>query len=201
MSLPMPMTGVGFTKPPAARGDVELTIEQFCNLDNAPAFVRRGQDVEEALNRLHRHCRRVRTDMLEMVHLRLRQWAAVASGPDDWSDRFDGPIAPLWSLSNAPTEPLWADRPGPTRRRRAVARDLIASIARFNHRWSRHVEELNFEPINTLIEGYNQYYLIEKELLMGSARLAAHLFRAHPFLGVEHVLEHHPPLPVLQARA
>ncbi|WP_169977207.1 hypothetical protein [Tautonia rosea] len=198
MSLPTPR--VGFSNERTARGDVDLTIEQLCNLDSAPAFVRRGQDVEEALNRLHGHCRRVRAEMLEMVHLRLRQWAAVAVGPDDWSDRFDGPVAPLWSLANAPTEALWADRPASTRRRRAVARDLIGSLTRFNRRWSRHVEELNLDPINTRIEAYNRYYLIEKELLMGSARLASHFFRVHPLLRGEHLLERHPLLPMLQAR-
>lgn len=198
MHVPEPQ--LGFPNPLAALGDGELTLEHLCNLDSAPAFVRRGQDVEDAFNRLHSHCRRVRTDMLEMVHLRLRQWAAVASGPDDWADRFDRPVAPLWSLANAPTEPLWADRPASARRRRAVAHDLIASMARFNRRWSRHVEELNLDSINVLIDGYNRYYLIEKELLIGSARLAARLFRVYPSVTVEHVFERHPPLPVLHAR-
>lgn len=198
MHVPEPQ--LGFPNPLAAQGDGELTLEQLCNLDSAPAFVRRGQDVEDSLNRLHNQCRRARTDMLEMVHLRLRQWAAVAIGPDDWSDRFDRPVAPLWSLAHAPTEPVWADRPGAPRRRRAVARDLIASMARFNRRWSRHVEELNLDPINALIDGYNRYYLIEKELLIGSARLASRLFRVYPSLTVESVFERHPPLPVLHAR-
>ncbi|MEW4570125.1 hypothetical protein AB1L88_19850 [Tautonia sp. JC769] len=198
-----PEPGLRFPNQAAAtgHGEVELTIEQLCNLDGAPAFVRRGQDVEDALDRLHGHCRRIRAEMLGMVHLRLRQWAAVATGPDDWADRFDAPVAPLWGLTQPPAEADWADRPGAPRRRRAAARDLVASVDRFNRRWARHVEGLNLDPINALIEGYNRYYLIEKELMMGSSRLASRLFRVHPVLRVEHVFDRHPLLPALRARA
>ena len=66
-----PEPGLRFPNQAAAtgHGDVELTIEQLCNLDGAPAFVRRGQDVEDALDRLHGHCRRIRAEMLGMVGL------------------------------------------------------------------------------------------------------------------------------------
>src|SRR3954447_2681888 len=113
----------------------EGEIKELLGLFDAPAFVRRGQDLEYALKRLDERCRRGRNAMLDMVRLRLRQWASVATSPDDHAGAFVAPIAALWPLC-ALEPPAWAALPPPPRRRRAVARDLVASVARFNHRWA-----------------------------------------------------------------
>ena len=115
------------------------------------------------------------TAMLDMVRLRLRQWAGVATGPDDWAGAFAAPIAPLWPLCGA-EPPAWAAQPAPPRRRRAVARDLVASVARFNRRWAAFLDGLNLEPVNRQIDQYNRYYVLEKECVLGSARLAVRHF-------------------------
>jgi len=144
-------------------------------LFDAPAFARRGQDLEYALARLHARCDRERSAMLEMVRLRLRQWSAVATGPADGSPPFAAPIAPLWPLAGAEA-PAWADRPAPDGRRRAIARDLVASVERFNRRWARFLDAIDLDPINRLVDHYNRYYLLEKECVLGSARLASRHF-------------------------
>jgi hypothetical protein len=174
---------------------VETEIRQMLGLFDAPSFARRGQDLESSLARLHGRCERMRAGMLEMVHLRLRQWASAATGPDDWSDTFAEPVAPLWDLSGASEPPRWALRPAPNRRRRALARDLSASVGRFNRRWARFVGGLDLGPVNRRIEGYNRYYLLEKECALGSHRLAARLFRPVDPLSADDLIARHPPLP------
>ncbi len=116
--------------------NVDAEMKELLGLFDVPAFARRGQDLEYALARLHARCRRERDGLLDMVRLRLRQWAEAGSGPDDWRSVFTAPIERLWPLCDA-EPPTWADRPAPPRRHRAIARDLIASVNRFNRRWGR----------------------------------------------------------------
>ena len=132
---------------PLAGTDGEM--KELLGLYDAPAFARRGLDLEYALARIDARCRREREAMLEMVRLRLRQWAAVASGPATALEVFAAPIDDLWPLADAPP-PAWADRPAPPRKLRSVARDLVASVQRFNRRWERFLGGLDFEPVNRL---------------------------------------------------
>ena len=62
-------------------------------------------------------------------------------------------------------------------RRRGVARDLVASLDRFNRRWAQFLPIIDLKPLNVAIEQYNRYYVFEKECAMGSARLAAQHFQ------------------------
>ncbi|MDG3003601.1 hypothetical protein [Paludisphaera mucosa] len=167
---------------------------------DVPAFVRRGQDVEFLISSLHERCRRHRLARLDMVHVRLRQWAKVATGPGDWADAFLGPIDGLWPLAEAES-PAWSRRPGSPRQRRAIARDLVASVERFNERWAAFVARLDIDLVNTAIEHYNAYYVIEKECVLGSARLAAMFFTPLVKVSAASLLADHPPLPVPEPNA
>ena len=168
---------------------------QLLGLFDTPAFVRRGQDLDYALARLRDRCRRERADRLEMVRTRLRQWASVAVGPRDLPP-FARPIDALWPLSDAGA-PNWADRPAPARRRAVIARDLIASVERFNRRWPRFLDELDLRPVNLLIEQFNRYYLLEKECSLGSPRLAARFFEPRPPLTTDALRAEFPTLPAI----
>jgi len=168
---------------------------ELMGMFDVPAFARRGQDVEYALSGHHERCRRRRAEMLEMVHVRLRQWSRAAVGPDDWSDAFRAPVVGLWALSQA-EPPQWASAPAPTRQRRTIARDLGASVERFNDRWREHVARLDLAPLNTMIDQYNVYYIIEKECVMGSTRLASRFFKPIVRLSAASILADHPLLPV-----
>jgi hypothetical protein len=180
---------------PMIRGDVEAEIKEIMGLFDAPAFARRGLELEDSLRRLQDRCRRARLARLDMVHLRLRQWARAVTGPEAWSGVFASSIEPLWPLSQAET-PRWAEAPASIRQQRTIARDLIATVLRFNQRWWEFLDRLNLEPANLVIEQYNRYYLIEKECVMGSARLAARFFRPVPRLTRQQLLDEHPLLPV-----
>jgi hypothetical protein len=173
----------------------ETEIKELLGLFDAPAFARRGVDLEYALARLHTRCRRERDALLDMVRLRLRQWAGVATGPDDREGTFVAPIDSLWPLCDA-EPPAWARLPAPPRRRRAVARDLVASVTRFNHRWAAFLDQLNVEPVNRMIDQYNRFYVLEKECILGSARLALRHFTPKARLSRVALDEEYPALPV-----
>jgi hypothetical protein len=174
---------------------VDSEIKELMGLFDLPAFARRGQDVEYSLKRLHARCRLQREELLEMVRLRLRQWAKVATGWDDLSEIWSSPMDLLWDMAHS-EEPQWAVRPAPQRQRKTVARDLIASVERFNKRWGQFLEALNIDPINQMIDQYNKYYVLEKECVMGSPRLAARHFAPVPRVSAEGLREGYPMLPV-----
>lgn len=170
-------------------------IKEILGLFDLPAFARRGQDVDYWTQSIRLRCQAHREELLEMVRLRLRQWARAATGPDDWSASLAGPIASLWVLTGTPP-PSWASVPVPGRQQQAVARDLVASLERFNHRWQRFIETLNLGPANQIIDQYNKYYVLEKECVMGSARLASRHFSPIPRFTTESLLREYPLLPV-----
>jgi len=170
-------------------------IRELMGMFDVPAFARRGLALEFNLARFHDRCRTARADMLDMVRVRLKQWTQASDGPDSWPGFFTAPISDLWTLSQADA-PTWSDSCRPNRHRHGLAKELIASIVRFNTRWTRHLDELDLAPINAIIHQYNQFYLMEKECVMGSARLAARYFRPEPLLSTELLLQVHPILPV-----
>ncbi|HWE38719.1 MAG TPA: hypothetical protein VG406_19380 [Isosphaeraceae bacterium] len=170
-------------------------MRQLLGLFDVPAFARRGVELDGALARLRARCRREREGMLEMVRLRLRQWAASATGPADFADAFAAPIDGLWPLAGL-EGPAWAARPAPRRARRSIARDLVASVERFDRRWSRFVAGLDLSPLNRLVDQYNKNYLFEKECVLGSTRLAARYFEARSAVRVEDLLAEFPTLPL-----
>jgi hypothetical protein len=174
---------------------VDPELRQLLGLFDVPAFARRGQDLEFSLANLHARLRRERLGMLGMVRLRLRQWAAAVEGPDAWTLTFASPIAALWELAEADT-PAWAVQLASERRRRAIARDLVHSIQRFNRRWSTFLAEVNLGPVNELIDQYNRYYVLEKECSLGSVRLAARHFSPRARVTHDDLDPAYPPLPV-----
>ncbi len=180
---------------PAFSGDIETDVKELMGLFDLPAFARRGQDLELTVRRLHTRCSTARSQLLDMVHLRLRQWSGAANGPDDFAGVFTASIEPLWPLSQA-GPPQWAGSRAPIRRRQAIAGDLVAAVARFNRRWLKFLDRLNLEPANLVIEQYNRYYVLEKECVMGSPRLAARHFSPVPLFTRTMLLEHHPTLPL-----
>jgi hypothetical protein len=181
--------------PPSFRADTEREVKELMGLFDAPSFVRRGLEAELSIHRIHDRCRAARALMLEMVRLRLRQWSRAVTGPGQWSAVFAAPIDVLWPLSGA-LAPRWSAAPAPLRRQRAVARDLITATLRFNARWNKFIDQLNLDPTNDVIGLYNRYYVLEKECVVGSARLAARHFTPMLPLTKDVLVRDHPALPV-----
>ncbi|MHB1558224.1 MAG: hypothetical protein ACYC61_12250, partial [Isosphaeraceae bacterium] len=158
------------------------------------SFARRGLELEEMLRRIRLRCERARVERLNMVWMRLRQWTRVATGPAD-PEVFAASIEPLWSLTKAEA-PGWSLSPATRSRRLAAARDLVAALERFNRRWTEFLGSFNLQPANLVIDQYNRYYVMEKECVMGSGRLAARFFTPVPPLTSAQLLLEHPLLPI-----
>ncbi len=180
---------------PTFNADIETEVKELMGLFDLPAFARRGQDVEYSQQRLHDRCRAMRGDLLDMVRIRLRQWAGSVTGPVAWRRIFTDSIEPLWPLSDA-EPPRWAPADAPSRRQRAIARDLIAAVLRFNTRWARCLDQVDLRPLNDAIERYNRYYVLEKECVVGSTRIAARHFVPLARIDQATLLQSHPNLPV-----
>ena len=180
---------------PSMNSEIETDVRQLMGLFDVPAFARRGQDLEATVRRLHARCRGARVQLLDMVHLRLRQWSRASVGSESWRGVFKSSIEPLWSLAEA-EPPRWELSDASFPRRQTIARDLVAAVERFNRRWLHFVDRINLEPTNFVIDQYNRYYLLEKECVMGSARLAARHFSPVKALTKATLLDEHPTLPV-----
>jgi len=153
---------------------------------DAPAFVRRDRRVREAFDRLLDRCGRQRDEWLDMVRIRIGVLHALAG---DW-----GSLAPLLAYEeqlhilqqlHVTLEPKLRVPIKPTsspRILRHALRELIDSSERFNLRWRQFLEEIDLTEVNDLREGYNRYYLLEKECALRSARLARQRFQ--PFASV-----------------
>ena len=190
------MDGIAASSEPGETPELAVSdpeMRQLLGMFDVPAFARRGQELEFALDHLQARLAREREDRLDMVRMRLRQWCAVATSPVDGLEFVNVPA--LIKAVGASTPPVWASSPGPRRRRMTVARDLLASVERFNRRWTAFLDKMNLGPINAMIDNYNRYYLLEKECAFGSSRAAGRNFRPVRPLTVEGLRADHPRLP------
>jgi hypothetical protein len=79
---------------------------------------------------------------------------------------------------------------------RRALHELAESIEYFNKRWSAFLQGFDLGPLNALRDGYNRYYLLEKECAIGSARIARQGFVVLPPLAVDDLKKCFPLLPV-----
>src|SRR5262249_36346535 len=92
----------------------------------------------------------------------------------------------------------------PTTSARALRRalsELCASLEGFNRRWARFLGEVNLAHVNERRDGYNRYYVIEKECALRSPQLARQGFRPLAPATAADVEALLPPLPVPRPRA
>ncbi len=180
-------------------GDHQL-FEKDMPLMDAPAFVRRARDVEAAWNGLIENCARERTRLLEMPRMRLARLLALA--PSDAAlSSLSGTLEDAHDLVELHRD--WQPRlrskvsasPSAAELMRAFA-DLRLSFKRFNHRWIKTLHELDLKPINALREGYNRFYLLEKECALRSTRIAREGFQPLEPVTVERLLEEFPLLKI-----
>src|SRR5262245_5890150 len=146
--------------------DDRRELLQMLGQYDVPAYVRRGRAVEEAYERLLARCARVRDEYLMMVRLRLARLAALAG---EWEALRplveEEQLEELGRLHDELKPTLRAPVEATTSRRtlRRALGELSESVARFNRRWRAFLEKLGLAEVNELREGYNRYYLLEKE--------------------------------------
>jgi hypothetical protein len=157
------------------------------------------KQVEIAWEGLQAVCRRERERLLEMPRMRLGRFVMLR---ESWSKdlqicRVDDQ-AYLEGLHQE-WKPRLRSVVKPARTEAAVVQalaDLARSFARFNRRWLAYLGELDLQPINQLRDGYNRFYVLEKECALRSARLAREGFVPLAPVRVEDLLERFPVLRV-----
>jgi hypothetical protein len=167
---------------------------------DAPAFLRRARRTEVAWNDLLERCRHKRAHLLEMPRLRLARFFKLTASwlpvpPDiclaadlpyleelhrEWKPQLRSIVRPARTASEI---------------NQALA-DLARSFERFNRRWLEFVNEVDLAHVNELRDGYNRFYVLEKECALFSSRIARDGFVPLPPAELKDVLEAFPLLKV-----
>jgi hypothetical protein len=166
---------------PFSRDDAHEIFKQFASHYDAPAYVRRARQVEDAFEQLLARCRAQRDEWLNMVRIRLgllRMQAGDWMALRPWLEN-DDQLELLERLHSdlAPQPRLRVEATRSERLLRRALAELVQSIARFNRRWLEFLPSVDLAPVNALRDGYNRYYLLEKECAIRSPRLARQGFR------------------------
>ncbi len=182
------------------RDDERRIFKEFEAQYGAPAFVRRARETEQALELLLERCRRQRDEWLGMTRTRLGmlgglagRWEAVRPllADDDQVTLLAELERLLQPRLRVPVQPTSSARV----LRRALT-ELLESLECFNRRWLEYLAEVDLSRINELRDGYNRYYLLEKECAVRSARVAREGFVRLPSLTSADLVGLLPPLPV-----
>lgn len=186
------------------RDESSEVFKRFLSQFDAPAYIRRARSVEAALEQLLEHCRRRRAEWLEMVRLRIGMLHALAGDWDnlrpfltdeDQLDILRYLLAALASPLRVPVEPTTS-----ARTLRQALRELVESLERFNERWREFLASVDLCAVNELREGYNRYYVLEKECAVRSPRVARQGFVPLQPLTLDDLAVQFPLLPVPQLR-
>jgi hypothetical protein len=183
-----------------AYNDEELRLRMMVAAQHdAPAYIRRARAVEAELESILARCRQRRTEWLFGVRVHL---GSLRAGVRSWADlrallSDDNQLLTLTQLRDEAGDPEFP-MTGPTAvggRRRAL-RLLQTSIERFNRRWLGFIQKFDLSELNRLRDGYNRYFLLEKECAVGAARLLPQTFRRLPPFTNANLLECLPALDV-----
>lgn len=165
-----------------AAGDpiAQLVLGQF----DAPAFIRRAKSVEMDTETLFHKCKKHRNGWL---HQPQRAFHAIKSRvggtPPDWQrllawSKQPEQIAYLRDLDPF-LEPALRFPPKPSRWFWGISQEieiLRKQIKGFNQAWLEWVQELDLSEINNARDGYNKWYLLEKECSILSCAVASQGF-------------------------
>jgi hypothetical protein len=161
--------------PIAGNPDQNLAREVM-GLAGGPAFARRARQVEDALEALVARYRGQREEWLPMVRLNLGRVFALAGDPEALRPLLAS--AAHWEqlcALHAELQPRLRLVVEPTTSKRALRRalaELRESVERFNDRWRSYLTAVDLSAVNELRDGYNRYYVMEKEAVVRSPRIA-----------------------------
>jgi hypothetical protein len=181
------------------RDDGSRIVNRVLACYSVPAYVRRAREVEEAFEQLLSASARQREEWLKAIRSRL---SLLCPESNDWNAFFvfDASEHQIVSLRNlCATLGVTSPPPGPCRTARSYRRqlqELRTCIEQFNKRWLNYLCTLDLTRINDLRDGYNRYYLLEKECAMRSARLARQHFRTLEPITRQELLLRFPLLPI-----
>jgi hypothetical protein len=165
----------------------------------APAYVRRANEVEAALQQFLVSCLRKRDEWLGMVRSRLATLHALAGDGEALRSFLDESQIQLLRALHTELRPRLRVPIEPTTSRRVLGRafdELKASLERFNRRWREYLHGLDLSDLNFRREEYNRYYVLEKECAVRSPLVARQGFQPLPPLTVADLEALLPPLPI-----
>ena len=186
------------------RDDVSEEFKLFISQYDAPAYIRRARGVVAALEQLLARCRHKRDEFFKMVRIRLGilhalsdQWRNLQPllADDGQLDILRGLYADLKPHLRAHIEPTTS-----VRVLRRALRELQESLEHSNERWQAYLAAVDLSAINELRDGYNRYYVLEKECAVRSARVARQGFTRLSPLTAADLFAHFPLLPVPRGR-
>jgi hypothetical protein len=192
------MDGDGGTTP---LGETPSDEQMLLGLGDPPAYLRRGMSVEDAEARVVKKCEMDRDQMLYAVRLRLRFWNRLLRDRPRVRERVSAAAmesaAVLEELTFSPGEARISVAPAGwelfvTRHWRA----LVSAVEEFNANWRRYLEAIPLDDLHRAIDGYNRYYVLEKECAVRSARTALRGFVPKRKPTWKDFLERFPTLPV-----
>jgi hypothetical protein len=162
--------------PMPGRDEHELFFDQVVSHFDAPAYVRRGRQVQDAFQDLVDRCAAQRREWLAMPTLRLGHLFALTGDEDRLIPILANvdQVTVLLALQ-AELRPQLRIAMEPARSERCLCsalRTLCESLDRFNRRWLDHLAKVDLRLVNELRDGYNRYYVLEKECAMRSPVLA-----------------------------
>jgi hypothetical protein len=186
--------------PLLSRDDGDRVFKQVLSHFDAPAYVRRAQRVEAALAALLADCRRRRDKWLMMVVVRLGTLRGLAGSWDrllPWLRDTEqvAVLERLWDDVEPDLQILIKPTQAGKRLRRALSA-LIADVDAFNRRWAAYLPTVDLSGVNHCRDGYNRYYVLEKECALRSLVVARHGFRPLPPLTTQDLLDALPLLPI-----
>ena len=194
-----PATRLGMT-PIRTTSDPDWLAGYVLGRFDAPAFVRRARNVADAYDALLARCASQRGKLLREVRRALAEFnaltgSATVSHVSVLSESETQKLAEIGDAVGICT-PIATRCRGRGTMSRAL-RELARSVERFNTRWAAFLSTVDLGEINRLREGYNRYYLLEKECALRSAALAQIGFNSLPALRREDLTSLFPPLPIL----
>jgi hypothetical protein len=165
-----------------------------------PAYMRRARQVQDAFDQLVARCRQKREEMLAMTRVRLAMLHALAG---TWERLLpwladDGQLDLLQNLHAdlAPKLRQMLAATSSSRQLRHALQEFRESVEHFNRRWRTFLDGQDLTEINTLRDGYNRYYVLEKECAVRSPRIARQGFVRLQPLTIDDLLAVLPALPV-----
>jgi len=182
------------------RDDDHRFVQRVLGHYDAPAFIRRARRVQGTLDDLLAKCRHQRDQWLAMPRIHLGLLKNLAR---DW-DRLrpwlldDDQIIHLKELDTE-LAPRLRVKVNATSSERVLRRSLGTfreSLEIFNRRWLDYLPKVDLTPVNEARDGYNRYYLLEKECAMRSSRLARQGFKRLELFTLEKLMAILPPLPI-----
>ena len=184
-----------------AAGDpiAQLVLGQF----DAPAFIRRAKSVEMDTETLFYKCKKHRESWLHQPQRLFHSIKSRVGGtPPDWQKlqkwcKNPEQIAYLRTLDPF-LEPALRFPPKPTRWFWGISPEietLRTQIKAFNKAWLVWVRELDLSEINNARNGYNKWYLLEKECSILSRAVANQGFEPLPLLDTHDILAWFPLIP------